>query len=88
MMGSEPSKRPSYPAVKERIGEDPARYLASDMDVSPRIRGIADLGVVNGWLQVARDLDVDDDVLDQLERRQSFLLDRQRRIATDGGEHE
>lgn len=88
MRGPDSYNRPSYPGVKARIGEDPARYLASSMDVSTRIRGIADLGVVNGWLQVARDLDVGQEVIEQLERRRSYLIDRERRIATDGGEHD
>jgi len=78
--------RPVYPDIEERIGEDPTRYLKADLDVSPRIRGMTNLGVVNGWLQVARDLDVDQKVIDQLERRQGFLVDRQRRIAADGGQ--
>lgn len=86
MIGPSDRDLPSYPSIAERIGEDPARYLVVDIDVSPRIRGMTDLGVVNGWLQVARDLDADQKVIDQLERRQDFIVDRQRRIATDGGE--
>lgn len=88
MKGPDSHHRPSYPGVKSRIGEDPARYLLSDIEVSPRIRGMVDLGVVNGWLQVARDVDATKEVIDQLERRQSYLIDRERRIAADGGEHE
>lgn len=75
---------PAYPDLVEEIGEDPYRFLASSMDLSPRIRGISDLGVVNGWLQVARDLDVQQSVIDQLERRRDYLVDQS--VAADGGE--
>lgn len=84
MKGGNSSTRPQYPAVSERIGEDPARYLAVDIDVSPRIRGIQDIGVANGWLAVARDLGVQESVIEQLEERRDYLLNQ--RIAADGGE--
>lgn len=84
MKGGNSPSRPSYPDVAARIGEDPARYLSADMDVSPRVRGIQDIGVANGWLAVARDLGVDADTIENLEQRRDYLVDQ--RVAADGGE--
>jgi len=72
-----PPDRPTYPDIKERINEDPARFLAGRFDPMPRIRGIGDLGVANAWLQVARDLDVREGVVRAIERRRDQLLEDQ-----------
>lgn len=64
--------RPRYPEHRERFGEDPARILASSMDPEPRINGIGDLGLLNAWAQVAREMDAN--VEQAIEQRRNELL--------------
>lgn len=73
------SDRLKFPDVEERFGEDPARFLATRMDIIPRIRGIVDLGLCNMYLQVARQLDCSRRVVDAIERRRDFLVDEYQR---------
>ncbi len=68
-----------FPRLKADIGEDPARWLApqTDMDPTPRIRGISEPEVAAAWLAVARRLGVDGDVRDKIKRRRDYLADRE-----------
>lgn len=68
--------RPAYPAIRERIGEDPARFLCAKMDPWPRIRGLDTIGDANAWLQVARDIDHQRG-LELIERQRDHLLEAQ-----------
>lgn len=62
MMGGQPRDREHFPSVKERIGEDPARFL--DYPEGPdslrlayaRINGIDRQDVIVEWLRVEREL--------------------------------
>lgn len=76
--------RPSFERYAERFGEDPARFLATDMDPTPRIRGIEDVGLANAYVDVARQLDVFERVKTATERKRDELLERQQ-TATNGG---
>ncbi|WP_225334239.1 hypothetical protein [Halomicrobium urmianum] len=71
--------RTEFPRLKADIGEDPARWLApqTDMDPTPRIRGISEPEVAAAWLAVARRLGVDGDVRDKIKRRRDYLADRE-----------
>lgn len=75
----ETGDRARYPELRERIGEDPARYLDPSISLNPipRIRGINDVGVANAWVQVARDLDVDHRIVDAVERRRDGLIEQE-----------
>lgn len=66
--------RPRFPDFRDTVGEDPARFLATDVDPEPRIRGIADLGVANAWVQAARELDVDESIEQAIEQRRDDIL--------------
>lgn len=70
---------PSQPGVRQRIGEDPARFLSrrTSFDPRPRIRGIDDLGVANAWLQVARDIDCPQKYREAVERRRDHLVTKE-----------
>ena len=69
--------RPRFPDLRQQVGEDPARILTTDMDPEPRIRGIADLGVANAWVQAARELDVDGSTVETIEQRRDEILRNQ-----------
>lgn len=70
-------RRPRFPDLRDRVGEDPARFLATDVDPGPRINGIDDLGVINAWVQAARDLDVDPSTVQEIEQRRADILRNQ-----------
>lgn len=76
--------RPRFPRFKDRVGEDPARFLATDMDPTPRIRGIMDVGMANAYLEVAREIGISRRVTTAIERKRDSLLEQQQ-AATDGG---
>ena len=65
--GTTTSDRPTFPRLEAEIGEDPARFLATDMSPWPILRGIDSRERATAWLAVARQLDADDRVLDALE---------------------
>lgn len=69
------SDRPAFPEVRERIGEDPARFLATDLDESPRIQGIQSEAVLDEWEYVETELPEGprDGILRQLEARRQQL---------------
>jgi len=83
--------REQFTEIAERIGEDPARYLDSDVVergrghttstgrdlLFARIRGIDRLGVINAWIQVERALERGprEPVITLLERRRDWLLE-------------
>ena len=69
--------RPRFPEYREKVGEDPARFLATDLDPQPRIDGIVDLGVANAWLQVAREIDVDAETYSAIEQQRDEILRNQ-----------
>ena len=58
---------PSYPNLEVRIGENPARFLCTDMNPWPILRGIDEFERASAWLAVARAEDCDDRVIDALE---------------------
>lgn len=63
MMGGPTRDREQFPAVEERIGEDPARFLDYPEDPDrlrlayARIRGIDRQEVIVEWLRVERELE-------------------------------
>lgn len=66
--------RPTYPEVRERIGEDPARYLVDpDMTTWARIRGIATEDVLEEWLAVEEELGPRRKVVKRLNQRRREL---------------
>lgn len=69
------SDRPAFDDVKERIGEDPARFLATSLDESPRIQGIQSEAVLDEWEHVENELPEGprDGILRQLEARRQQL---------------
>lgn len=78
-VGDASEDRPEYPRIQKRFGENPARFLDSGMDPTPRIRGITDLGLANCYVQVARDLDCRRRVIEACERRRDYLVDVEQR---------
>ena len=58
---------PSYPNIEVRIGENPARFLCTDLNPWPVIRGIDEFERASAWLAVARSEDCDDEVVEALE---------------------
>ena len=65
--GTTASEIPSYPNLVERLGENPARFLCSDMNPWPVIRGIDEFERASAYLAVARAEDCDDRVVEALE---------------------
>jgi hypothetical protein len=66
--------RPSNPDIKDRIGEDPARYLVDpDMTTWSRIRGINSEDVLEAWLSVEEDLGPRRKVIKRLNKRRREL---------------
>ena len=58
---------PSYPTLEERLGENPARFLCTDMSPWPILRGIKSFERASAYLAVARAEDVDGQVVEALE---------------------
>ena len=59
---------PSYPNLVDRFGENPARFLCTDMSPWPMVRGIEDFERASAYLAVARSEDVDERVVTALEQ--------------------
>ena len=59
---------PEYPTFEERLGENPARFLCTDMSPWPILRGIEDFERASAYLAVARSEDVDERVVTALEQ--------------------
>jgi len=49
------SDRRRYPEYIEAFGEDPARFLCSDLDPHARIRGLESVALVEAYLDVETD---------------------------------
>ena len=64
---------PSYPTFEERLGENPARFLCTDMSPWPILRGIEDFERASAYLAVARAEDVDERVVEALENTKAAL---------------
>lgn len=69
------SERRAFLDVEAEIGEDPGEFLQSTSDelAIARIRGIDRIAVLDGWVEVAQELDAGDDVMEELRLRASFL---------------
>lgn len=65
--GTTSSDRPTFPALRERLGEDPARYLCADLSPWPMLRGMEERERAAAWLAVARNVGADSRVIDALE---------------------
>ena len=64
---------PSYPTFEERLGENPARFLCTDLNVWPLIRGLRSFERASAYLAVARAEGVDGRVIEALEHKQDSL---------------
>lgn len=80
---STPSDRERFPDVKDRIGEDPARFLDIALEdttgtLSARIRGIDFVDVLDEWVQVEAALDRGPrrKVMARLNQRKNWLQER------------
>jgi hypothetical protein len=75
MKGGRASRRPICEWAREEIGEDPARFLATGLEIAPRVQGIQSERVLDVWAEVERDLfdPPREDVLEQLEARRQQL---------------
>lgn len=78
-------ERAEYPEIKERIGEDPARFLDREVDTTTtvdlavsRIRGIRSLEVALEWIKVEADLDRGP------RKKVMALLNRKKQLLEDG----
>ena len=58
---------PSYPNLESQLGENPARFLCTDMSPWPMVRGIEDFERASAYLAVARAEDCDGRVIEALE---------------------
>ena len=58
---------PEYPTFEERLGENPARFLCTDMSPWPMVRGLRSFERASAYLAVARSEDCDDRVIEALE---------------------
>jgi hypothetical protein len=58
---------PAYPTFEERLGENPARFLCSDMSPWPILRGIETFERASAYLAVARAEGADERVVRALE---------------------
>lgn len=69
------ANRPEFPSAVEKIGEDPARFLATDLDETPRIQGIQSEDVLDEWERVEHELPDGPrkQILTQLEARRQQL---------------
>jgi hypothetical protein len=66
--GTRHTDRPTFPKTRETIGEDPARFLCTDLSPWPMLRGMTDPQRAAAWLAVARKVDADSQVVKALER--------------------
>ena len=64
---------PSYPNLVDRLGENPARFLCTDMSPWPILRGIEDFERASAYLAVARSEGVDERVVEALENTKAAL---------------
>ena len=64
---------PSYPNLESQLGENPARFLCSDLNPWPMVRGIKSFERASAWLAVARAEDCDDRVIKALENTKAAL---------------
>jgi hypothetical protein len=80
--------RPQFPDIQQRIGEDPARYLSSQTDMSPwpRLRAITSHEVASAWLAVARSVGASSKIQTFLQERKDEL--EQPPVAADGGDQQ
>ena len=67
---------PEYPTFEDRIGENPARFLCTDMSPWPILRGIEDFERASAYLAVARAEDVDGRVIEALENTKAALREK------------
>lgn len=49
--------RPQYPDYRDEFGLDPARFLYSDLDVRPLLRGVDDVELLRAFQAVEADRD-------------------------------
>lgn len=87
MIGGLLRDRERFPRLKERIGEDPARYLdvdsIDDLQLArARIRGIDFLATLRAWRAVERQLGPWPKVLEWLDEREAELETISDRIFT------
>lgn len=87
MIGGRQRDRERFPRLKERIGEDPARYLdvdsIDDLQLArARIRGIDFLATLRAWRAVERQLGPWPKVLEWLDEREAELETISDRIFT------
>lgn len=47
-----------YPQFDDENEQEAARFLATDIDARPVIRGIEDISRLNAWTEVAKELDI------------------------------
>lgn len=82
MSSADSPGHPVFPHIAAENGEeDPSRFLATDMDLTPLIRGIEDLGRCNAWLQAAQEMQpqhVDRRTIQALEKRRDYLVEQER----------
>lgn len=75
---TKPPDRPMYPEYEDRFGRDPARFLCSDMNPQPMIRGIESVEYARAWLDVETDRETPRKrVIAALNKRLSALEDGQ-----------
>lgn len=75
--------REEFPELVDAVGEDPARFLDHNFEgdhrtlVVARIRAIDQLGVVNAWIQIERELvrGPREPVIELLEQRREWILE-------------
>jgi hypothetical protein len=100
MMGGRTRDRERFPALKDEIGEDPARYLdverVEDLQLArARIRGIDSLATLRAWKAVERNLSANgvvsehhrQQVMQWLDEREAYLEehgDRDERVEPGG----
>lgn len=69
----------TYPFIRQRIGENPARFLSENTDLNPvpRIRGIKSFDVIDAWFEVEQDIGPRREIVKHLNRQRRYLEEKQ-----------
>ena len=67
------SQRARFPRLEAAAGEDPARFLDTGLEATPRIQGIQSEESLQNWEWVAHQLGTRQKILDELETRRQRL---------------
>lgn len=67
--GSNGRSYPDLPAIEERVGYNPARFLLGSMPIEPLLKGETDIDALDAWKDAERKTANRDGVLERIQQR-------------------